>query len=83
MGNDEAVTPVFPNSDYCTGIAGSIAVMHALIRRAEDGGSYAIDAALNYYSQWLVNSVGTYPQDVWQKVWQANGSPVYRYNPPS
>lgn len=23
MGNDKAVTPVFPNSDYCTGIAGT------------------------------------------------------------
>ncbi len=46
MGNDEAVTPVFPNSDYCTGVAGSVAVMHALIRRAEEGGSYGIDVSL-------------------------------------
>jgi hypothetical protein len=33
---------------------------------------------LNYYSQWLTKSVGTYPEDVWQEVWQKNGSPVYR-----
>lgn len=63
MGVDEAVTPVFPNSDYwygpglrlgarlvaklcSTGIAGSIAVMHALIRRAEQGGSYGVDVSL-------------------------------------
>jgi crotonobetainyl-CoA:carnitine CoA-transferase CaiB-like acyl-CoA transferase len=45
MGNDEAVTPVFPNSDYCTGIAGAIGVMHALIRRSEEGGSYGIDVS--------------------------------------
>jgi crotonobetainyl-CoA:carnitine CoA-transferase CaiB-like acyl-CoA transferase len=45
MGNDEAVTPVFPNSDYCTGVAGSIAVMHALVRRAEEGGSWGIDVS--------------------------------------
>jgi crotonobetainyl-CoA:carnitine CoA-transferase CaiB-like acyl-CoA transferase len=43
MGNDEAVTPVFPNSDYCTGVCGSTGVLHALIKRAEDGGSYGID----------------------------------------
>lgn len=46
MGNDEAVTPVFPNSDYCTGISGCVAVLHALIRRSEEGGSYNIDVSL-------------------------------------
>ncbi|KAK3071672.1 hypothetical protein LTR53_008212 [Teratosphaeriaceae sp. CCFEE 6253] len=79
MGNDEAMTPVFPNSDYCTGIIGSAAVLHALIRRAEEGGSYGVDVALNYYSQWLVRSVGEYPEDVWQDVWQRHGSPVFRH----
>ncbi|KAK5168145.1 uncharacterized protein LTR77_006713 [Saxophila tyrrhenica] len=79
MGNDEAVTPVFPNSDYCTGIAGCVGVMHALVRRAEEGGNYGIDASLNYYSQWLTRSVGTYPDNIWQDVWKRNGSPVYRH----
>lgn len=46
MGNDEAVTPVFPNSDYCTGIAGAVAVLQALIQRADDGGSYGIDVSV-------------------------------------
>ncbi|KAK3707851.1 hypothetical protein LTR37_011853 [Vermiconidia calcicola] len=77
MGHNEAVTPVFPNSDYCTGVAGCIAVLHALIRRSEEGGCFGIDAALNYYSQWLIKSVGTYPEDVWQDVWQRHGSHVY------
>lgn len=25
--------------------------------------------ALNYYNQWLVNSCGTYPPDIWAKLW--------------
>lgn len=79
MGNDEAVTPVFPNSDFCTGIAGTTGVLQALIQRAESGGSYGVDASLNYYSQWLVNSVGVYPDDVWADVWARHGRPVFRH----
>nr|XP_036575494.1 putative alpha methylacyl-CoA racemase [Colletotrichum truncatum]KAF6782074.1 putative alpha methylacyl-CoA racemase [Colletotrichum truncatum] len=78
MGHDEAVTPVFPNSDYCTGVCGSAAVLDALVKRAEQGGSYGIDVALNYYSGWLVRSCGMYPDDVWNEVWQRHGSPVFR-----
>ncbi|XPT02981.1 hypothetical protein M3J09_012084 [Ascochyta lentis] len=32
MGNNEPVTPVFPNSDFCTGTAGVIAVLNALLQ---------------------------------------------------
>lgn len=35
--------------------------------------------ALNYYSQWLVNSVGTYPKAVWEDVWARNGKQVFRH----
>ena len=79
MGNEEAVTPVFPNSDYCTGIAGASGIVDALMQRAEKGGSYTVDVALNYYSQWLVNSVGMYPKDVWEDAWQRNGRKVMRH----
>ncbi|KIK51501.1 hypothetical protein GYMLUDRAFT_252022 [Collybiopsis luxurians FD-317 M1] len=79
MGNDEAVTPVFPNSDYCTGVCGSAGVLDALIRRAETGGSYGVDASLNYYSQWLVRSCGTYNEHVWNDLWTRHGSPVFRH----
>jgi hypothetical protein len=79
MGNDEAVTPVFPNSDYCTGVAGVTGIITALMRQAEEGGSYTVDLALNYYSQWLVNSCGVYPDPVWQDVWNRNGRVVYRH----
>ena len=79
MGNEEAVTPVFPNSDYCTGIAGVSGILDALMQRAENGGSYTVDVALNYYSQWLVNSVGMYPKDVWEDVWNRNGRQVMRH----
>ncbi|KAI5921703.1 CoA-transferase family III [Camillea tinctor] len=85
MGNDEAVTPVFPNSDYCTGISGTVAVLDALIKRAEHGGSYSVDilnniqVALNYYSQWLVRSCGTYDAGTWDELWKRHGSPVFRH----
>jgi crotonobetainyl-CoA:carnitine CoA-transferase CaiB-like acyl-CoA transferase len=61
----EAVTPVFPNSDYCTGICGVSGILEAVMLRGEKGGSYTVDLALNYYSKWLVESVGCYPEDVW------------------
>ncbi|KAK4932529.1 hypothetical protein LTR66_015962 [Elasticomyces elasticus] len=78
LKNGEAVTPVFPNSDYCTGLAGVIGIITALMRRAEKGGSYKVDLSLNYYSQWLTESVGEYPEEVWQDVWQRNGRKVWR-----
>ncbi|KAH8426492.1 uncharacterized protein LDX57_004227 [Aspergillus melleus] len=79
MGHDEAVTPVFPNSDYCTGALGSTAVLEALVRRAEKGGSYGVDASLNYYSQWLVRSCGTYDSDIWKEVWERHDSITFRH----
>lgn len=75
----EPVTPIFPNSDYMTGIAGTCAVLSALLQRSEKGGSYKIDLSLNYYNSWLVDSVGTYPESVWQEVWRRNENVVFRY----
>lgn len=49
------------------------------MQRASLGGSYALDVSLNYYSQWLVQSVGTYPGAVWTELWQRHGSPVFRH----
>lgn len=79
MGNEEAVTPVFPNSDYCTGVAGFCGIVDAILRRGAAGGSYQVDIALNYYSQWLVNSVGVYPPAVWEALWTKNGRKVFRH----
>lgn len=45
MGNDEPVTPVFPNSDFCTGTSGVIAVLNAILRRGAEGGSYTVDVS--------------------------------------
>ncbi|KAJ9602060.1 hypothetical protein H2200_013420 [Cladophialophora chaetospira] len=78
LKDNEAVTPVFPNSDYMTGIAGVTAILTALMRRAEEGGSFKVDVALNYYNQWLANSVGEYPEEIWQDVWKRNGKQVFR-----
>lgn len=45
MGHEEPVTPVFPNSDFCTGTAGVIAVLNAIVRRGAQGGSYKVDVS--------------------------------------
>jgi len=45
MGNDEPVTPVFPNSDFCTGTSGVISVLNAILRRGAEGGSYKVDVS--------------------------------------
>jgi hypothetical protein len=47
--------------------------------REEKGGSYSVDVALNYYSQWLVNSCGMYPRDVWETLWESYDKPVFRH----
>ena len=49
------------------------------MQRAEKGGSYGVDVSLNYYSQWLVRSVGTYSPEVWNELWARHGSPVFRH----
>ncbi|ESK89134.1 CAIB/BAIF family enzyme [Moniliophthora roreri MCA 2997] len=79
MGHEEAVTPIFPNSDYCTGVAGAIGAIQAIIERGEKGGSFVVDVALNYYSQWLVKTCGTYSLEVWEKVWNKHGRPVFHH----
>ncbi len=78
LQDGEAVTPVFPNSDYMTGIAGVVGILCALMKRAETGGSYKVDLALNYYNQWLARSVGTYPEEVWEELWTRNGKVQFR-----
>ena len=79
LGLDEPVTPIFPSSDYNTGVAGICATLTAILRRGEQGGSYIVDAALNYYNQWLIRSVGTYPDQVFQRMREDTGSGVYRH----
>ncbi|KAF9893695.1 hypothetical protein FE257_009863 [Aspergillus nanangensis] len=79
MGVDEPVTPVFPNSDYCTGVIGCAGILDALLQRAEKGGSYGVDTSLNYYSQWLVRTCGTYNAGVWNDLWRRHSSPVFRH----
>lgn len=78
LKDGEAVTPVFPNSDYMTGLAGVCGILTALMKRAEKGGSYRVDLSLNYYNQWLAESCGEYPDDVWQDLWKRNGQRQFR-----
>ena len=79
MGNEEAVTPVLPNSDYCTGIAGCCGTIEALILRAEKGGSVLVSTAINYYNKWLVDHVGEYRKEIWDDLWARNGKQVFRH----
>ncbi|ETN44475.1 uncharacterized protein HMPREF1541_10145 [Cyphellophora europaea CBS 101466] len=79
MGLQEPVSPVFPHSDFITGIAGTCAVLQALIQRSEAGGSFLIDTALNYCNSWFVKEVGEYPEDVWRAVWAKSGKQVFRH----
>ncbi|TVY50599.1 hypothetical protein LCER1_G007668 [Lachnellula cervina] len=62
-----------------TGVAGICGILDAILQRGEHGGSYQVDIAINYYSQWLVSSVGTYPAPVWDALWSANGRQVFRH----
>ncbi|THU96254.1 CoA-transferase family III [Dendrothele bispora CBS 962.96] len=80
MGLEEPVAPIFPNADYSTGVIGATSVLQALIERSRKGGSYIIDLALNYYSQWLINSVKPYPPDVWHQLWTMYGKPMFRHD---
>ncbi|KAI9307182.1 putative L-carnitine dehydratase [Cunninghamella echinulata] len=77
--DQEAIIPVIANSDYCTGSAGATAVIQAIIERSKKGGSYVIDVALNYYSMWLVDHIGTYDNDVWFDLWKQTGQPKLRH----
>jgi len=79
LGLDEPVTPIFPNSDYCTGLAGICGTLVALLRRGEQGGSYGVDVALNYYNQWLIRSVGTYPDHIFEQTRQETGHVSFRH----
>lgn len=78
LQNGEPVTPFFPNSDCMAGVAGTLAILTALLKRGQDGGSYRVDFALNYYNQWLAESVGEYPSAVWEDVWNRHGRLQFR-----
>ena len=80
MGLDEPIIPYFPNSDFGTGAAGVSAVLNALIRRGREGGSWWIDVSLNYYSQWLIKTVGKYKASEWQNLWNRYEKVTWRYN---
>ena len=64
---------------FSTGVAGCVGVLEALIKRGEQGGSYVVDIALNYYNQWLANVCGEYPKEVWEWVWSLNGRKCFRH----
>ena len=64
--------------DCSTGIIGTAAAVLALIQRAELGGSFVVDISLNYYNSWLINNCGTYPDEIWRRLWKQYGQPVFQ-----
>ncbi|KXN81475.1 hypothetical protein AN958_04556 [Leucoagaricus sp. SymC.cos] len=78
MGLDEPITPIFPNSDFCTGVSGAMGILDVLIQRGEKGESYVVDVAINYYNRWFVNSRGTYPPEIWDDLWSCYDHFVFR-----
>ncbi|KAF9057038.1 hypothetical protein BJ165DRAFT_3656 [Panaeolus papilionaceus] len=68
LGAEGPVSPKFPHADYSTGVAGATGMLHAITQRAEKGGSFVVDVALNYYSQWLINACSVYPPDIWESL---------------
>lgn len=66
-------------TNHSTGVVGVAGILNALLLRSENGGSYTVDVALNYYSTWLVSSCGTYPEAIWQDVWKRNDRQVFRH----
>lgn len=50
-----------------------------MIERAEEGGSYVVDFALNYYNHWLAITCGEYPKEIWEDVWSRNGRKAFRH----
>ncbi|UPL03105.1 hypothetical protein LCI18_014039 [Fusarium solani-melongenae] len=62
LGLDEPVVPLLPNSDYQMGIAGAVAILHALLRRATEDFTFDIDISLTQYNIWYYR-LGQYSEE--------------------
>lgn len=62
MGINKPLLPLFPNSDYSTGTAGAVSVLHALWLRTKEGGSYNISISLTAINQFIL-SLGEIPEE--------------------
>ncbi|KAG7414092.1 Succinate--hydroxymethylglutarate CoA-transferase [Fusarium oxysporum f. sp. rapae] len=62
LGLDEAVVPLFPNSDYQTGLVGAAAAVQALLARTKEDVTFDIDISLTQYNIWYYR-LGMYSED--------------------
>ncbi|KAG5775510.1 hypothetical protein H9Q73_010827 [Fusarium xylarioides] len=62
LGLDEAVVPLFPNSDYQTGLVGAAAAIQALLARTQENVTFDIDISLTQYNIWYYR-LGSYSED--------------------
>lgn len=67
LGLREPVLPVFPGSEIGAGVVGVIGVLHALYRRAIEGGGYTVDVSEVAFNAFM-QSLGTYDDAVWSTV---------------
>lgn len=64
LGLREPVLSVFPGSEIGAGAAGVVGVLHALYRRAIDGGGYTVDVSEVYFNH-LMQGLGAYDDTLW------------------
>ncbi|KAF5583992.1 acyl transferase carnitine dehydratase [Fusarium pseudocircinatum] len=62
LGLDEAVVPLFPNSDYQTGLVGAAAAIQALLARTQEDVTFDIDISLTQYNIWYYR-LGSYSEN--------------------
>ncbi|KAF5627064.1 acyl transferase carnitine dehydratase [Fusarium sp. NRRL 52700] len=62
LGLDEAVVPLFPNSDYQTGLVGAAAAIQALLARTKEDVTFDIEISLTQYNIWYYR-LGLYSED--------------------
>ncbi|KAK7549946.1 CAIB/BAIF family protein [Phyllosticta citricarpa] len=71
LGLNEPVVPLFPNSDYQTGLAGASAVVGALLSRTKDDVTFDIDVSLTQYNIWYYR-LGQYDEEQQRKLRERN-----------
>ncbi|KAK8234092.1 CoA-transferase family III domain-containing protein [Phyllosticta capitalensis] len=80
LGLNEPVVPLFPNSDYQTGLAGAAAVVGALLARTKDDVTFDIDVSLTQYNIWYYR-LGQYDEEQQRQLRKRNeGFEVRHYD---
>ncbi|KAK6065116.1 formyl-CoA transferase [Seiridium cupressi] len=71
LGLNEPVVPLLPNSDYQVGVTGAVAVIQALLERANKDTTFDIDVSLTQYNIWYYR-LGQYTREQQDALRQRN-----------